>query len=53
MNAAESIAIALDAVRAQKLRSGLTLLSISIGVFAIIASRGLAGRLTEPTPPIS
>ncbi|MBU3741440.1 MAG: ABC transporter permease [Candidatus Kapabacteria bacterium] len=45
MNAAESIAIALDAVRAQKLRSGLTLLSISIGVFAIIASTGITTAL--------
>jgi putative ABC transport system permease protein len=45
MNATESISIALDAVRAQKLRSGLTLLSISIGVFAIIASTGITTAL--------
>lgn len=45
MNAKESIAIAIDAVRSQKLRSGLTLLSISIGVFAIIASTGITTAL--------
>lgn len=45
MNIRESIAIAVDAVRSQKLRSGLTLLSISIGVFAIIASTGITTAL--------
>ncbi|MCS6807656.1 MAG: ABC transporter permease [Bacteroidota bacterium] len=34
----ESIVMALDAVRANKLRSGLTLLSIAIGIFAIIGA---------------
>lgn len=34
----ESIIMALDAVRANKLRSGLTLLSIAIGIFAIIGA---------------
>ena len=34
----ESILMALDAVRANKLRSGLTLLSIAIGIFAIIGA---------------
>jgi putative ABC transport system permease protein len=38
MNIAESILLALDAVRAHKLRSILTLLSIAIGIFAIIGS---------------
>lgn len=45
MNALESVAIALDAVRSQKLRSGLTLLSISIGVFAIIAATSIVQTL--------
>ena len=34
----ESIIMAFDAVRANKLRSGLTLLSIAIGIFAIIGA---------------
>jgi putative ABC transport system permease protein len=34
----ESIVMAFDAVRANKLRSGLTLLSIAIGIFAIIGA---------------
>ncbi len=45
MNVAESIKIAFDAVRSQKMRSSLTLLSIGIGVFAIIASTGITGTL--------
>lgn len=47
MNAFESIAIAVDAVRSQKLRSGLTLLSIGIGVFAIIAATSLMTTLNR------
>jgi len=47
MNIFESIAIALEAVRSQKLRSGLTLLSIGIGVFAIIASTSIMGTLQQ------
>lgn len=47
MNIGESIVIALDAVRAHKLRSSLTLLSIGIGVFAIIASSGITGTLSN------
>ncbi len=43
MNVLESIFIAFDSVRANKLRSFLTLLSISIGVFAITG----AGALVE------
>lgn len=38
MNVMESILMAIEAVRAQKLRSALTLLSIGIGVFAIVFS---------------
>lgn len=41
MNFYESILIALDSIRLNKLRAGLTLLSISIGVFAIIVAMGL------------
>jgi putative ABC transport system permease protein len=47
MNVAESVWMAIDAVRAQKLRSGLTLLSISIGVFAIIASTSITTSLQQ------
>lgn len=47
MNILESIAIALDAVRSQKLRSSLTLLSVGIGVFAIIASTSIIGTLQQ------
>lgn len=47
MNAFESISIAVDAVRAQKLRSSLTLLSIGIGVFAIIASTSIMSTLQQ------
>jgi putative ABC transport system permease protein len=47
MNTAEAIKQAIDAVRAQKLRSGLTLLSIGIGVFAIIASTSITTTLQK------
>ena len=47
MNALESISIAIDAVRSQKLRSSLTLLSIGIGVFAIIASTSIMNTLQQ------
>ncbi|MBI2794400.1 MAG: ABC transporter permease [Ignavibacteria bacterium] len=47
MNILESILISVDAVRAHKLRSGLTLLSVGIGVFAIIASSGITGTLSK------
>jgi putative ABC transport system permease protein len=43
MNISESIRLAFDSVRVNKLRAFLTLLSISIGVFAIIG----AGTLTS------
>lgn len=43
MNIAESIKMAFDSIRVNKLRASLTLLSISIGVFAIIG----AGSLVE------
>jgi len=47
MHIRESVALALDAIRAQKLRSGLTLLSIGLGVFAIISSTSVVGSLQE------
>jgi putative ABC transport system permease protein len=47
MNALESVSIAIDAVRSQKLRSGLTLLSIGIGVFAIIAATSIMNTLNR------
>lgn len=43
MNIIESIKLALDSIRLNKLRASLTLLSIAIGVFAIIG----AGTLTS------
>ncbi len=43
MNIGESILLAIDSIRVNKLRSSLTLLSIAIGVFAIIG----AGSLVE------
>ncbi len=47
-NFLESMWMALDAVRSNKLRSGLTLLSIAIGVFAIIGA-GTAVTSLEST----
>lgn len=51
MHVSESIRMALDAVKLNKLRSGLTLLSIAIGVFAIIgagvASTSLSNSLSS------
>ncbi|GAB1372603.1 ABC transporter permease [Candidatus Kapaibacterium sp.] len=41
MNFRESILIALDSIRVNKLRASLTLLSISIGVFAIVIAMSL------------
>lgn len=45
MNILESIILALDAVRINKLRASLTLLSISIGVFAIVVSGTLVSSI--------
>ncbi len=47
MHVVESIIMALSSVRSHMLRSSLTLLSIGIGVFAIIASSGITGTLTQ------
>lgn len=47
MHLSESIAVAFDAVRSQKLRSGLTLLSVAIGVFGIIFSTSVTSMLQE------
>lgn len=45
MNFTESISQALESVKANKLRAGLTLLSISIGVFAIIFAGGVINSI--------
>ncbi len=45
MNISESIWLALDSVRMNKLRAFLTLLSIAIGVFAIIGAGGLVSSI--------
>lgn len=45
MNIWESIIIALSSVRTHKLRAGLTLLSISIGVFTIVAIGSIVNGL--------
>jgi putative ABC transport system permease protein len=45
MNIGESILQALDSVRMNKLRASLTLLSIAIGVFAIITAGGLVSSI--------
>lgn len=47
MNALESILLAFDAVRSQKLRSSLTLLSIGIGVFGIISATSIMSALQQ------
>lgn len=47
MNIFESILIAFDSIRVNKLRAALTLLSISIGVFAIIVAMGLVSSINE------
>ncbi len=46
MNFSESIILAFDSIRVNKLRTFLTLLSISIGVFAIIGAGTLVTSLT-------
>jgi len=46
MNVFESIKLALDSIRVNKLRAFLTLLSISIGVFAIIGAGTLVSSLS-------
>ncbi len=45
MNVLESILLAVDSVRMNKLRAILTLLSVSIGVFAIIGANGLVSSI--------
>jgi putative ABC transport system permease protein len=45
MNISESIILAFDSIRINKLRASLTLLSISIGVFAIIGAGTLVSSL--------
>lgn len=47
MNIFESILMAFDAVRSQKLRSSLTLLSIGIGVFGIISATSIMNALQQ------
>lgn len=47
MNISESIILALDSIRANKLRASLTLLSISIGVFAIIGAGTLVNSINN------
>jgi putative ABC transport system permease protein len=47
MNIRQSIVSAFEAMRAQKLRSGLTLVSIAIGVFAIVASTAVTSSLQQ------
>lgn len=47
MNIVESMSLALDAVRAQKLRSSLTLLSVGLGVFALISSSSITSTLDQ------
>jgi putative ABC transport system permease protein len=45
MNVLESISIALTSVKTHKIRAGLTLLSISIGVFTIVAIGSIVSAL--------
>ena len=47
MNTFESVILAIDAVRVNKLRAALTLLSISIGVFAIVVSGTLVTSINS------
>ncbi len=47
MNTLESIKIAIDSIKVNKLRTSLTLLSISIGVFAIIVSGTLVDSINN------
>ncbi|MFW5662875.1 MAG: ABC transporter permease, partial [Bacteroidota bacterium] len=47
MNTLESILLAIDSIRVNKLRASLTLLSIAIGVFAIVGAGSLAGSINE------
>jgi len=47
MNVAESVQLALIAVKENKLRAGLTLLSISIGIFTIICIGTLVSSLNS------
>jgi len=46
MQVTESVRMAIGAIQANKLRAGLTLLSISIGVFAIVGVAAAVGALT-------
>lgn len=47
MNVLENILMAWEAIKANKLRSALTLLSISIGVFAIIGAASIVSSLNN------
>lgn len=47
MNLFENIVMAWEAIKANKLRSSLTLLSISIGVFAIIGAAAIVSSLNN------
>lgn len=47
MNISESILLAIDSIRVNKLRSFLTLLSIAIGVFAIIGAGSLVSSINS------
>ncbi|MCX8055354.1 MAG: ABC transporter permease [Ignavibacteria bacterium] len=47
MNILESVKLAIDSIRVNKLRTFLTLLSISIGVFAIIGAGSLVASINS------
>lgn len=47
MNITESIILAFDSIRANKLRASLTLLGIAIGVFALVGSSTLVKSLNQ------
>jgi putative ABC transport system permease protein len=47
MNISESIWLALESIKVNKLRSSLTLLSVSIGVFAIIGAGSLVDSINS------
>ncbi|HPP39917.1 MAG TPA: ABC transporter permease, partial [Candidatus Kapabacteria bacterium] len=47
MNILESVKLAIDSIRVNKLRTFLTLLSIAIGVFAIIGAGSLVASINS------
>ena len=45
----EGVGIALESIRANKLRAGLTILGVSVGVFVVVAIGAMITGISDPS----